>query len=565
MRLSPSATAESIETPFKRLWRVYLVARVVVAVLLALGALLVTPTQSNQLMPQLALLGVYGALAMLYATLSKNPPPQSKVYAWLPTVGLDLLLISLLETSKVGTYTITPLFGLTVLFAGTLGGWLVTLGSCAYITIFLLVQALSGNHSVLDTETTQNTVQAGLAGAAYFLVGSLVRLLAGRVERETLHSLRNAASANQQEQVNALILQNLPDGVLVADQNLQVRSANPAAMALLQHPAMPVPLRALPAWLGVVQQIEQTFQQQKSISQDQALIAPQAAPVGLHVRTWLTYPLPGLGPIGSSDNDPLCLVFLHDLRELEAKLRTEKLAAMGRMSAAVAHEIRNPLAAITQANALLDEELTDPGQKRLTYMVEQNAQRLGRIAEDILDIARVHNQIQPGDGEAVRLDDTVASICHDWIALAPAARHLVLDLQAGHSLVAFDTGHLRQLLHNLLNNAQRYRSERSDALRISTSNSFTGTATLTVWSDGAPIEPTIEKHLFEPFFSSESRSSGLGLYICRELCTRHGAMIRYERQSARRPQLADGNAFIVQFRRAASSAATPTQENLLPT
>ena len=166
---------------------------------------------------------------------------------------------------------------------------------------------------------------------------------------------------------------------------------------------------------------------------------------------------------------------------------------------------------------------------------------------------------------SVRLDDTVASICHDWIALAPAARHLVLDLQAGHSLVAFDTGHLRQLLHNLLNNAQRYRSERSDALRISTSNSFTGTATLTVWSDGAPIEPTIEKHLFEPFFSSESRSSGLGLYICRELCTRHGAMIRYERQSARRPQLADGNAFIVQFRRAASSAATPTQENLLPT
>ena len=106
---------------------------------------------------------------------------------------------------------------------------------------------------------------------------------------------------------------------------------------------------------------------------------------------------------------------------------------------------------------------------------------------------------------------------------------------------------------------------RSDAERNSTSNSCTGTATLTVWSEGAPIEPTIEKHLFEPFFSSESRSSGLGLYICRELCTRHGAMIRYERQSARRPQLADGNAFIVQFRRAASSAATPTQENLLPT
>ena len=553
------------ETPFQRLWRVYLAARVLVALLLAVGALLWTPPQARQLLPQLAILAIYAALGIVYAAISKQPPPKRRVYAWLPTIGLDLLLISLLEVIKIGAYTLTPLFGLTVLFAGTLGGWMVVLGSCAYISIFLISHALTIVPSVVDPDATQSVVQAALTGAAYFFVGSLVRLLGGRVERETLIGLRAAASANQQEQVNALILQNLPDGVLVADQYLQVRSANPAAMALLQHPAMPVQLRALPAWLGVVQQIEQTFQQQKSISQDQALIAPQAAPVGLHVRTWLTYPLPGLGPIGSSDNDPLCLVFLHDLRELEAKLRTEKLAAMGRMSAAVAHEIRNPLAAITQANALLDEELIDPGQKRLTYMVEQNAQRLGRIAEDILDIARVHNQIQPGEGEAVRLDDTVNSICHDWIALAPAARHLVLDLQAGDSLVAFDTGHLRQLLHNLLNNAQRYRSERTDALRVSTHSSLAGTATLTVWSDGAPIEPTIEKHLFEPFFSSESRSSGLGLYICRELCTRHGAMIRYERQSARQPQLADGNAFIVQFRRAASSAAPPTQENLLPT
>jgi two-component system sensor histidine kinase PilS (NtrC family) len=286
------------------------------------------------------------------------------------------------------------------------------------------------------------------------------------------------------------------------------------------------------------------------------------APIGLHVRTWLTHPLPTFGTIGSHDNDPLCLVFLHDLREIEARPRTEKMAAMGRMSAAVAHEIRNPLTAITQANALLDEELTDPGQKRLTYMVEQNAQRLGRIAEDILDIARVHNQIQPGDGDSIALNDTVLQICHDWMAMAPAAHTVALSLKADDSLVAFDTGHLRQLLYNLLNNGQRYRRDCADSLRVSTHSSLTGTTTLVVWSDGAPIEPTIEKHLFEPFFSSESRSSGLGLYICRELCTRHGAMIRYERQSTELPVPTQGNAFIVQFRRAASPAH-PQQTDLI--
>ncbi len=554
-----AASTVSIETPFKRLWRGYLVARVVVAAMLALGVVTIAP-QSRQLVSQLAVLGMYGALAVLYVALSKQPPPQRKVYAWLPTVGLDLLVISLLEIIKTGSYTLTPLFGLTVLFAGTLGGWLVVLGTCAYITIFLIIQSLSSGPLGLDSETTQNTVQAGLAGAAYFLVGTLVRLLAARVEKETLHSQRSAASAHQQEQVNALVLQNLPDGVLVVDAALQVRTANPAAMALLQHPHLPLDLPDLPAWKGIADQIRASFDNQRSASQDQALIEPDTAPIGLHVRTWLTHPLPGLGYIGSGDNDPLCLVFLHDLREMEARLRTEKMASMGRMSAAVAHEIRNPLAAITQANALLDEDLTDPVQKRLTYMVEQNAQRLGRIAEDILDIARVHNQIQPGEGEAIALDDTVHHICHDWIALAPAARTIELSLHASDSLVAFDTGHLRQLLSNLLGNAQRYRSDRPGALRVSTYSSLTGTATLVVWSDGAPIEPTIEKHLFEPFFSSESRSSGLGLYICRELCTRHGAIIRYERQSAP-PQGDGGNAFIVQFRRAANNAApapTPT-------
>lgn len=558
-----------LDTPFRRLWRVYLAARVVVALLLAIGSVLLAPTHTQQLLPQLAVLAIYGALAILYAVISQQPPPQRKVYAWLPTIGLDLLLISLLEVTKTGSYTLTPLFGLTVLFAGTLGGWLVVLGTCAYITIFLLMETITATTSVLDLEVTQNTVQAGLAGGAYFLVGILVRLLAARVERETQQGLRSAAAANQQEQVNALILQNLPDGVLVVDQQLRVHNANPAAMALLQQITAPVQLQQLgqlPAWQGVVQQINDTFRNGEAISSDQALIAPGTAPVGLHVRTWLTHPLPGLGSIGSEENDPLCLVFLHDLREMEARLRTEKLAAMGRMSAAVAHEIRNPLAAITQANALLDEDLTDPGLKRLTYMVEQNALRLGRIAEDILDIARIHNQIQPGEGEAVLLDDTVREICNDWMALAPAAHQMALSLHAEGSLVAFDTGHLRQLLYNLLNNAQRYRSDHVDALQVTTSSNLAGTATMTVWSDGQPIEPTIEKHLFEPFFSSESRSSGLGLYICRELCTRHGAMIRYERQSARQSEsnTRDGNAFIVQFRRAANSVASPSSERLLP-
>jgi len=242
-------------------------------------------------------------------------------------------------------------------------------------------------------------------------------------------------------------------------------------------------------------------------------------------------------------------MFLHDLRELEARLRTEKLAAMGRMSAAVAHEIRNPLAAIVQANALLAEDLADPMHQRLCAMVADNAQRLKRTTEEILDIARVQSQISHASPSALLLDEAAAPILHDWQSQGQGARALHIALHTGATTVVFDGEHLRRVLVNLLDNAQRYIQGHSDSLQVSTHIDEGGCAALEVWSDGAPLDPSVQRHLFEPFFSSHSRNSGLGLYICRQLCERHGASLTYlrcERQSTRGP--CSGNAFTIVFR-----------------
>jgi len=108
---------------------------------------------------------------------------------------------------------------------------------------------------------------------------------------------------------------------------------------------------------------------------------------------------------------------------------------------------------------------------------------------------------------------------------------------------------------NLLDNALRYAGNKPDSIRVSTGR-VAGQAGLHVWSDGAPLAPTVQRHLFEPFFSSESRSSGLGLYICRELCARHGAAIGYRRAIAGAPGDArEGNEFFVNFRPAGVSLA----------
>ena len=238
-------------------------------------------------------------------------------------------------------------------------------------------------------------------------------------------------------------------------------------------------------------------------------------------------------------------MFLEDLREMEARVRTEKVAAMGRMSAALAHEIRNPLAAITQANALLDEDLHNPAHKQLTAMVGQNARRLAKIVDDVLNISRAKVLSPEQHGIALALDDAVAHIASDWRQQAAAGRQTRIAVDTGNTTVAFDPEHLRRIMVNLLDNALRYASTTANAIEVATQLSAPGHARLLVWSNGVPLEKAVQAHLFEPFFSSESRSTGLGLYICRELCERYGAMIGYQR--ALRGAV-EGNEFYVSFR-----------------
>jgi len=143
----------------------------------------------------------------------------------------------------------------------------------------------------------------------------------------------------------------------------------------------------------------------------------------------------------------------------------------------------------------------------------------------------------------------VARIFRDWTgqtASAHLARIELLDIDVD---VAFESEHLRRVMINLLDNARRFASGHPAGIQVRVGRNSAGQGQVAVWSDGLPLEPSVERHLFEPFFSSESRSSGLGMYICRELCEGHGAGIVYQR--TRRTQAGidtDGNEFCITFR-----------------
>ncbi|QIL84141.1 HAMP domain-containing histidine kinase [Diaphorobacter sp. HDW4A] len=534
-----------------------------VALLLAMqqGAGLIwhVPTNPDTLA---ACLG-YLALTLAVRIVSRTVPSPQPGVQWLPTIGVDIVIFSLLQFIGSDTLSFTPLFALPVLMAGMLGTLMTALGTTSLITIVMLAAALFADQKNLG-DPTQRYIQAALTGVGFFIVTYLAHQLSVKLRSEHEIAQRSRMAAQTQEDVSALVMQHLAEGVLVMDHQSQVRLVNPSARLLMGDAisgTMPFDLRPLVNWVPLLELVRLTFVSGTQQSADIDIVHPGHSPMGLRARTWLTTHhafQPASNPSGEI-TDPLCVVFLQDLREMEARLRTEKLAAMGRMSAAVAHEIRNPLAAIIQANALLEEDLTDPMQRRLSQMVKQNAERLTRITEEVLDIARVRHQIDNVPASPIDLDATVSQIVSDWQAHDVQRRHALLTLNTPDMQVNFDIDHLRRVLVNLMDNALRYMGPHPDSMYIHTGTTPDGLAFVEVWSDGAPLEKSVEQHLFEPFFSSESRSSGLGLYISRELCSRHGASIRYERrsQALHRGEI-EGNAFIVTFRKSLQLPGTPS-------
>ena len=534
----------SESTALIRLWRGFMAARCFVALVLVLlqgVAFALGQTMQPLAIGISAVYLVTAWLTMRYTRL--QPPIRGFTAPWLLTVGVDLAAFTTLQVMQGGNVNYTPLFALPVLMSAVLGTVVVGLGTTSTVTLLLLADA--GWHWLQQpVDSSGRFVQAALTGTGLFVVALLAHELARRLAREEAVAQRNRSSAQMQAQVNDLVIETLSEGVLVIDAEGLVHAANPAADAILGQGlaklTLPFPLHAQPAWHALAALARQTFARRAPQSEEIPVAQARGAAREVRVRTRLT-------PADDKRLDSLCVMFLQDLRELEARIRTEKLAAMGRMSAAVAHEIRNPLAAITQASALLNEDLTDPAHRKLTSMVQHNAQRLARIVDDVLDVSRARQQRVLSLGEQVVLDPAVQVLAEEWIRQTQR-KGVQVSLDAAGSDVRFDAEHLRRLLVNLLDNASRYAGKREGSIQVLTSlqRGTSGRPALMVWSDGAQLEPAVQRHLFEPFFSSESRSSGLGLFLCRELCRRHGATIGYERRALVQGG-PEGNEFFVSF------------------
>jgi len=491
-------------------------------------------------------------------TLSRVSSPQ-----WWASMGLDLAVFGVLHALGQGaSINYGALFVLPVLMAGVLTPRLVALATAAMATLLML--GVAGWTLLSGADVGLRMTEAGLVGAGFFAISLLANEMANRLRREQQAARGSLEYARQQAQLNRLVIDEMQEGVMVVDRRGRVRAANPAARVLLaeapQRPvrAAPFQLRGVAAWEPLVAAVEQAFAAGAwpEAGRDVTLRLANGQPRALRLRMRFTQRR------ASKTSEDVCVLFVEDKRQVQQRSQQERLAAMGRVSVGIAHEIRNPLAAIAQANALLAEDSIDPRAQQLMRMVASNVERLKRIVDDVMELAPGH-----GMAESQPLDagELVAQTCLDWArtnGLPPGPDDpLVCSVPLQPLVVRFDTEHLRRVLVNLLDNALRHAERAPGCVQVTLAadpRAPAERALLSVFNAGAAIPPEVERHLFEPFFSTRSRGSGLGLYICRELCERHGAGLEYRYRSAQAGAPA-GNEFVVRLRLHPAPASLSTE------
>ena len=343
--------------------------------------------------------------------------------------------------------------------------------------------------------------QSALLSIASFVTSSTTWLLARKVrESERLAAERGGQLASL-NRVNALVLQALREAVVVLDGQGVVRHFNSRAERVLGHVQRDA---TLPELMPLIQRWQR------------AGYPPYAQTVESNIRGQQM--IGRMVPLEES-GVRLVVLFLQNVADLAAEAQRLKLTALGRLTANIAHEIRNPLAAISHASELLAEDAADPATQRLAGMVQANTRRINRLVEEVLQLNR-RDRVR---SEMLELRRFLPELVDSFVLANPDTAGCILTRYKGAVSTRFDRGHLQQILTNLLSNGWRHSSATTGAVRIEVEHDC-----IRVIDDGPGIAPDTQSHLFEPFFTTESSGTGLGLYIARELAEANGARLDYQ-------------------------------------
>ncbi len=394
----------------------------------------------------------------------------------------------------------------------------------ALATLFVLGETLYGTFN-LDYASASYT-QAGLLGAVCFGTAILATVLAERARHSEALAAQRAVDLKQLSLLNEHIVQRMRSGILVLDRGGRVVLANQAAEHMLQVGRMlnNQPLARLSATLH---RAWNQWQRSRENRSDLLTITSQGPDV-----------IASFTRLGPDDNQNT-LVFLEDAAEMNQRAQQIKLASLGRLTASIAHEIRNPLGAISHAGQLLSEspELAAED-RRLTEIIAEHSARMNDIINNVLMIGRRETAYAESFALRPWLEDFVTELCE---RLELASQEVKMEWQADDISIRMDPSQLRQVLWNLSENGLRYSRKQPRLTFVAGLVRETGRPFVDVIDRGEGISDAAAEQIFEPFFTGEAGGTGLGLYIARELCEANQASLNLLEHGV------DGCRFRVQF------------------
>jgi two-component system sensor histidine kinase PilS (NtrC family) len=427
---------------------------------------------------------------------------------------VDSAVIALLTYTSGGTSSgLGMLLGISIAFAGLGITGRIALLSAALASMAMLAEAYYAFTTGLRSQSTYT--QVAMLGLSYFALSLLARELSNRaVKSEKLAQRQGIDIANLTE-LNEYIIQQMPTGIMVLDHQQHIRLLNDAAWSILGTPdhAVGHPLKEissaldheLSVWLKTPSSRMHNFH---AIENGEGLLARFAT-------------------VGETDHSGT-LIFLQDASEASATAQQIKLASLGRLTASIAHEIRNPLGALSHANQLLAESENLQGMdRRMTEIIDRNTWRLNQVIENTLALSRR----TPPHLEPVILQPWLGGQVSELInshALSP--EQLELNISPADTTLKVDRKQLSQIIHSLVGNAIKHFDRPKSELRLILSagiDQSTGRGYMEIADNGPGIPRDAVEKIFDPFFTTRNDGTGLGLYIARELCEMNNIGLAY--------------------------------------
>ena len=430
-------------------------------------------------------------------------------------ISVDIFAITVLMFASGG---LASGLGILLLIAVAAGSILLP-GRMAFLFASIAAMAVIGEEAYsslfLNIPSTSSYTQAGLLGLALFVTAAATNLMVRRIKDTEALATRRGIDVANLAKLNAHIVQRLQAGIIVTDHENHVRLINQTAQKLLSLPDAEngQPLESLSPQL-----LARLDEWRKAPHTEQAVVPAEIEGTKL---------LPHFTILGTADGTG-SLIFLEDSATLAKQAQQLKLASLGRLTASIAHEIRNPLGAISHATQLLDEsEALNDSDQRLITIIGNHTQRVNAVVENILQLSR------PGAStpQQIRMRQWLEKFADEFASSGNcqsqqiSARVTPADLE-----VYMDPSLLHQVVWNLCQNATRHGAQESTPFElrmICKLSSASATPQLDIIDNGAGIDPEIADTIFEPFFTTKSSGTGLGLYIAREICENNQSHLDY--------------------------------------